>query len=343
MIIATTNDLPGYRVDEILGTATGITVRARHVGAQVVAGLKSIVGGELKGLTKQLAQSRDEAVQRLVENAQEMGATAVIAIRFDSDEIGQGYQEIVAYGTAVRVTKLWGDPNRPPRRPGGGRRSRANTAGPGPRVDVAGDHRGAAQLRQPTSPTVGSWHVGADRQAAEDRWRGARPPGPGSAGSGIPPGRGAVEAARHHQEPAHAAGRGDHPPARGGPRERRLHHRRDRHGAGLGPAAGDLGRQACRRRPGIGSGGRHRVGSLPPPADRTRRHTEGGRLRGKRPAADRSQPARLDIQLSGASHANVRVDQTIAAQVSGASCLTYQGTPRSTKRDTSGASTIQQT
>jgi uncharacterized protein YbjQ (UPF0145 family) len=106
MIIATTNDLPGYRVDEILGTATGITVRARHVGAQVVAGLKSIVGGELKGLTKQLAQSRDEAVQRLVENAQEMGATAVIAIRFDSDEIGQGYQEIVAYGTAVRVTKL---------------------------------------------------------------------------------------------------------------------------------------------------------------------------------------------------------------------------------------------
>ena len=106
MIVATTNDLPGYRVDEILGTATGITVRSRHVGAQLVAGLKSLVGGELKGLTRQLAESRDEAMQRLVETARDMGASAVIAMRFDSDEIGEGYQEIVAYGTAVRVTKL---------------------------------------------------------------------------------------------------------------------------------------------------------------------------------------------------------------------------------------------
>jgi uncharacterized protein YbjQ (UPF0145 family) len=105
MIVATTNDLPGYRVEEILGTATGITVRSRHFGAQLVAGLKSIVGGELKGLTRQLAESRDEAMQRLMENAREMGASAVIAMRFDSDEIGEGYQEIVAYGTAVRVTR----------------------------------------------------------------------------------------------------------------------------------------------------------------------------------------------------------------------------------------------
>jgi uncharacterized protein YbjQ (UPF0145 family) len=106
MIIATTNDLPGYRVDEILGTATGITVRSRHVGAQLVAGFKSLVGGELKGMTRQLAESRDEAMERLVEAARDMGASAVLAMRFDSDEIGDGYQEIVAYGTAVRATKL---------------------------------------------------------------------------------------------------------------------------------------------------------------------------------------------------------------------------------------------
>lgn len=106
MIVTTMNDLPGYRIDEILGTVNGITVRSRHVGAQIGAGLKSMVGGELKGLTKQLAQSRDEATQRMIESAQGLGADAIVAMHFDSDEVAAGYQEVVAYGTAVRATKL---------------------------------------------------------------------------------------------------------------------------------------------------------------------------------------------------------------------------------------------
>jgi uncharacterized protein YbjQ (UPF0145 family) len=106
MIVVTMNDLPGFRVDEVIGEVTGLTVRSRNVGAQLGAGLKSIVGGELKGLTKQLQQSRDEALQRMVERAEAVGANAILAVRFDSDEVGTGYQELVAYGTAVKVTKL---------------------------------------------------------------------------------------------------------------------------------------------------------------------------------------------------------------------------------------------
>jgi uncharacterized protein YbjQ (UPF0145 family) len=105
MIIVTTNDLPGYRVEEVYGEVTGLTVRARNIGAQFGAGLKSLVGGELKGLTKQLKQSRQEALQRLVEEAEARGANAVIAMRFDANEVSSGYQEIVAYGTAVQVTR----------------------------------------------------------------------------------------------------------------------------------------------------------------------------------------------------------------------------------------------
>ena len=106
MIVVTINNLPGYRVDEVIGEVTGLTVRSTNVGAQFGAGLKSIVGGELKGLTKQLQQSRDEALQRMVERAEAVGANAILAVRFDSDEVGTGYQELVAYGTAVKVTKL---------------------------------------------------------------------------------------------------------------------------------------------------------------------------------------------------------------------------------------------
>ena len=105
MLIATMNDLPGYRIEEVYGEVTGLTVRSRNIGAQLGAGLKSLVGGELKGLTKQLMQSREEALARLMEAATSRGANAVIAMRFDANEVSAGYQEIVAYGTAVRVTK----------------------------------------------------------------------------------------------------------------------------------------------------------------------------------------------------------------------------------------------
>jgi uncharacterized protein YbjQ (UPF0145 family) len=106
MIVSTMNDLPGYRVDEVIGEVTGLTVRSRNVGTQLGAGFKSLVGGELKGLTKQLQESRDEARARLVDAAREVGANAVLAMRFDSDEVGNGYQELVAYGTAVKVSPV---------------------------------------------------------------------------------------------------------------------------------------------------------------------------------------------------------------------------------------------
>ena len=106
MIVSTMNDLPGYRIDEVIGEITGLTVRSRNVGTQIGAGFKSLVGGELKGLTKQLTETREQARQRMVEEAEAVGANAVLAMRFDSDEVGQGYQELVAYGTAVKVSKL---------------------------------------------------------------------------------------------------------------------------------------------------------------------------------------------------------------------------------------------
>jgi uncharacterized protein YbjQ (UPF0145 family) len=103
MIVSTMNDLPGYRVTEVIGEVFGLTVRSRNVGSQVGAGLKSLVGGELRGQTRMLVESRQQAQQRLVEEAESRGATAVLAMRFDATEIGSGWQEICAYGTAVRV------------------------------------------------------------------------------------------------------------------------------------------------------------------------------------------------------------------------------------------------
>ena len=105
MIITTTNDLPGYEVEEVLGEVFGLTVRSRNVGSQIGAGLKSLVGGELKGMTKALADSREQVIERLTEEAQSRGGNAVLAMRFDTSEMGGTWTEICAYGTAVRVRK----------------------------------------------------------------------------------------------------------------------------------------------------------------------------------------------------------------------------------------------
>lgn len=101
MIITTMNDLPGYRITKVIGEVNGLTVRTRNVGAQIGAGLKALAGGELKGLTKQLQESRAEALERLSEAAAAVGATAVVAMRYDSNELAGTFQEILAYGTAV--------------------------------------------------------------------------------------------------------------------------------------------------------------------------------------------------------------------------------------------------
>ena len=105
MIISTMNDLPGYEVQEVLGEVFGITVRSRNIASQIGAGLKSLVGGELKGMTKMLVEGRTHAQERLVEAAEEKGANAVLAFRFDTSELGDTWTEICAYGTAVRVRK----------------------------------------------------------------------------------------------------------------------------------------------------------------------------------------------------------------------------------------------
>jgi uncharacterized protein YbjQ (UPF0145 family) len=105
MIITTMNDLPGYEIEEVLGEAFGLTVRARNVGSQVGASLKSLVGGELKGMTKMLAEGRVHAQERLVEEAEGKGANAIVAFRFDTSELGATWTEICAYGTAVRASK----------------------------------------------------------------------------------------------------------------------------------------------------------------------------------------------------------------------------------------------
>jgi uncharacterized protein YbjQ (UPF0145 family) len=105
MLIATTNDVPGHEVEEVLGEVFGLTVRSRNLGSQIGAGLKSIIGGELGGMTKMLAQGRQEAIQRLVAEAETKGANAILAMRFDTSELGSTWTEICAYGTAVRLRK----------------------------------------------------------------------------------------------------------------------------------------------------------------------------------------------------------------------------------------------
>ena len=106
MLITTTNEIPGYAVEEVYGEVFGLTVRSRNVGSQMGAGLKSLVGGELKGMTKALVDSRNDVIQRMVEAAEAKGANAVVAMRFDTSEMGGTWTEICAYGTAVRVHKL---------------------------------------------------------------------------------------------------------------------------------------------------------------------------------------------------------------------------------------------
>ena len=105
MLITTANDLPGYEITETLGEVFGLTVRSRKVGSQIGAGFKSLVGGELKGMTKALVDSRLQVIERMVEEAQAKGADAIVAMRFDTSEMGGNWTEICAYGTAVRARK----------------------------------------------------------------------------------------------------------------------------------------------------------------------------------------------------------------------------------------------
>ncbi len=103
--ISTANDIPGYKIVETKGFIYGLTVRSRGAGGQIGAGVKSLFGGEIRQYVTMMEESRDESLQRAIEHAKELGANAIVAIRFDSNEISNVMQEILVYGTAVVVEK----------------------------------------------------------------------------------------------------------------------------------------------------------------------------------------------------------------------------------------------
>ncbi|OZJ02189.1 hypothetical protein BZG36_05492 [Bifiguratus adelaidae] len=106
IIISTTNDLPGYEVVQVLGVVYGLTVRSRNLVANIGAGLKSMVGGELGVLTNNLYMSRNKAVDRMIGECMGRGGNAIIAFRYDTGEVGSIANEVCAYGTAVVVKKI---------------------------------------------------------------------------------------------------------------------------------------------------------------------------------------------------------------------------------------------
>ncbi len=108
LMILTSNHAPGYKVDKVLGMAYGITVRSRGLGGNLMAGLRTIGGGEINEYTEMAHQARQQALDRLAEHARGMGANAVISVMFDSNEIGQTMAEIIAFGTAVVVSPVSG-------------------------------------------------------------------------------------------------------------------------------------------------------------------------------------------------------------------------------------------
>jgi len=109
MLLLTSNYASGYKVDKVLGMVYGITVRSRGIGGNLVAGLRTIAGGEIREYTQLAQVARQEALDRLSEHAKSMGANAVLSVMFDSTEMAQSMEEIIAFGTAVVVSPISGD------------------------------------------------------------------------------------------------------------------------------------------------------------------------------------------------------------------------------------------
>ncbi|NOZ58218.1 MAG: YbjQ family protein [Euryarchaeota archaeon] len=108
MLISTTHEIPGKRVVAILGVVMGSTVRARFIGRDIIAGIRNIIGGEVKEYTKMMEDAREEAIARMVARAEELRANAVVGVRFVTAQVAQGAAELLAYGTAVVVEDLEG-------------------------------------------------------------------------------------------------------------------------------------------------------------------------------------------------------------------------------------------
>jgi uncharacterized protein YbjQ (UPF0145 family) len=103
MLIVTTDTVPEYKITETLGLVRGATVRAKHIGTDIVASLKQLVGGELTGYSSLLAGAREQAIDRMIADATAKGANAIVGMRMQTSSIAKGSSEIVAYGTAVRL------------------------------------------------------------------------------------------------------------------------------------------------------------------------------------------------------------------------------------------------
>ena len=106
MNVVTMNDIPGYRVEAVLGEVMGLTVRSANLGANFTAGFRAIAGGEITEYTKVVQQSRQEVMHRMAADAAQRGANAIIAMRFDNGSIGSSFTEVCAYGTAVVVVPI---------------------------------------------------------------------------------------------------------------------------------------------------------------------------------------------------------------------------------------------
>ncbi|EOV0861703.1 heavy metal-binding domain-containing protein [Vibrio parahaemolyticus] len=105
MIYTTTDTIPGKEIAEVRGVVTGNVVQSKHIGRDLMAGLKSIVGGEIRGYTEMMTEARDIAIQRMVEKANQKGADAIVGIRFTTSSIVDGSSEILAFGTAVKLVE----------------------------------------------------------------------------------------------------------------------------------------------------------------------------------------------------------------------------------------------
>lgn len=114
MILVNTETIPGYTITELRGLVQGNTIRAKNIGRDIGAGLKNLVGGELTGYTELMTEARTEATQRMVGQAQQLGANAIVNVRFTTSQIAGGAAELYAYGTAVMVQATGQNPGQPP-------------------------------------------------------------------------------------------------------------------------------------------------------------------------------------------------------------------------------------
>jgi uncharacterized protein YbjQ (UPF0145 family) len=106
MIIVTTSDIAGSRITDVLGLVRGSSIRSRHIGSDIMAMLRNLTGGEVREYTKMLAEAREQAIDRMIEEAQVLGADAIVCMRFQTAEVMSGAAEMLCYGTAVRLADL---------------------------------------------------------------------------------------------------------------------------------------------------------------------------------------------------------------------------------------------